>query len=74
MDWIAAANEWSGFRAEVRAHWTKLTHAQLDSIAGRRARLIEQLCASYDLTPAEAERQIASFEERNDYLRAVSSR
>jgi hypothetical protein len=74
MDWIAAALEWRGFRDEVRAHWTKLTSAQLDSIAGRRTRLIEQICASYGLTPAEAERQIASFEERNDYLRAVSSR
>lgn len=74
MDWIAAAIEWRGFRGEVRAHWTKLTHAQLDAIAGTRMRLTEQICASYDVTPAEAERQVASFEARNSYFRAVSSR
>jgi uncharacterized protein YjbJ (UPF0337 family) len=74
MDWIAAATEWRGFRGEVRAHWTKLTYAQLDTIAGKRAQLTEQICASYEVTHAEAERQIVSFETRNSYLRAVSSR
>ncbi len=74
MDWIAAASEWRGFRAEVRAHWTRLTRAQLDSIAGRRICLTEHICTSYNLTPAEAERQVASFEASNGYLRAVSSR
>jgi hypothetical protein len=74
MDWIAAATEWRGFRGEVRAHWAKLTRAQLDVIAGKRAQLTEQICASYEVTHAEAERQVASFEARNNYLRAVSSR
>lgn len=74
MDWIAAAIEWRGFRGEVRAHWAKLTPAQLDTIAGKRPSLSEQIRASYDVTHAEAERQIASFEARNSYFRAVSSR
>jgi uncharacterized protein YjbJ (UPF0337 family) len=74
MDWSAAAIEWRGFRGEVRAHWTKLTHAQLDTIAGKRVRLTEQIRASYDVTHAEAERQVDSFEARNSYFRAASSR
>jgi hypothetical protein len=74
MDWTAAAIEWKGFRNEVRAHWTKLTHSQLNVIEGVRSRLAEQLSASYGITPADAERQICSFEARNEYLRAVSSR
>lgn len=74
MDWTAAAIEWKAFRNEVHAHWTKLTHSQLNVIAGQRIRLAEQICASYGITFAEAERQIASFEARNEYLRAVSSR
>jgi hypothetical protein len=74
MDWIAAAVEWRGFRGEVRAHWTRLTPAQLDTIAGKRGSLSEQICASYHVTHAEAERQIASFEARNSYFRAASSR
>jgi hypothetical protein len=74
MDWVAAAIEWRAFRAQVRANWLKLTHTQLDAIAGRRRFLTAEICASYDVTHAEAERQVASFEARNDYLRAVSSR
>ena len=74
MDWLEAAVEWRGFRGEVRAQWTKLTRAQLDTIAGKRVRLTEQICASYWVTHAEAERQVASFEARNNYFRTVSSR
>jgi hypothetical protein len=74
MDWIAAAVEWRGFRGEVRAQWTRLSRAQLDSIAGKRAELTEQIRATYQVTHAEAERQVASFEAHNGYFRAVSSR
>jgi uncharacterized protein YjbJ (UPF0337 family) len=74
MDWIAAVTEWRAFRNEVRAHWGKLTDAQLDGIAGLRPHLAEQIRASYGIGLDEAERQICSFEARNQYLRAVSSR
>jgi hypothetical protein len=74
MDWIAAVTEWKAFRNEVRAHWRQLTDLQLEAIAGLRIRLAEQIRASYGVTSDEAERQIRSFEARNQYLRAVSSR
>ena len=74
MDWIAASTEWKFFRNEVRAQWAKLSEAQLDAIGGNRTRLIEELRASYGLTPEQAERQLAYFERSNEYLRAVSSR
>lgn len=74
MDWIAAAAEWGHFKREVQTQWKKLTALQLDTIAGRRAQLGEQIRASYGLTCDQAERQICCFEARNDYLRAVSSR
>jgi hypothetical protein len=74
MDWIDAATQWRGFRGEVGAHWTKLTYAQLDTIAGERGRLTAQICASYEVTHAEAERQVVGFELCNDYFRSVSSR
>ena len=74
MDWVAAVTEWKSFRNEVRAHWGKLTDGQLDAIAGTRARLAEQIRVSYAIGYDEAERQICSFEARNQYLRAVSSR
>ena len=74
MDWTAAATEWRGFRNEVHAHWAKLTHSQLNVIAGKRTLLAEHICASYGVSLAEAELQIRSFEASNEYLRAVSSR
>jgi hypothetical protein len=74
MDWTAVLAEWKPFSNEVRAHWSKLTSSQLDAIAGVRIRLAEQIRVSYGVTPDEAERQIRSFEARNQYLRAVSSR
>jgi len=74
MDWGAVADEWKLFRGEVRARWDMLTEAQLESIAGGRARLAEQIGISYGISADEAERQIAVFEARNQYLRPVSSR
>jgi hypothetical protein len=74
VDWYSAAVEWKRFRHEVQAEWSALTFAQLDVIAGVRARLAEQIRESYGLTTDEAELQVCSFEARNQYLRAVSSR
>jgi uncharacterized protein YjbJ (UPF0337 family) len=74
MDWNSVLEEWKPFRNEVRGQWGKLTNTQLDAIAGLRTRLAEQIRVSYDVTPDEAERQIRSFEARNQFLRPVSSR
>jgi hypothetical protein len=74
MDWSAVLADWKPFSNEVRAQWAKLSNAQIDSIAGVRIRLAEQIRVSYGVTPDEAERQIRSFEARNQYLRGVSSR
>lgn len=74
MDWSSVVVEWKPFRNEVRAQWGKLTNAQLDAIAGVRTRLADQIRVSYAVTPDEAERQIRSFEARNEFLRPVSSR
>ena len=74
MDWNAVLAEWKLFRNEVRAQWGELTNSQLDAIGGMRILLAEQIRVSYGVTSDEAERQIVSFEARNEYLRAVSSR
>jgi hypothetical protein len=74
MDWIAAAVEWRNFKYEVHAQWQKLTAAQLEAIAGVRSRLGRQICATYGVTAEEAERQMSSFEARNEYFSAISTR
>ncbi len=74
MDWNFIEASWPQFRDEVRAHWRRLTEAQLDLIAGRRAHLASNIEDAYALTGAEAERQIRGFEARNLHPRPVSFR
>ena len=74
MDWILVEGSWQRFRAEVRANWGRLTEAHLDLIAGRRARLASKIEEAYGVTGVEAERQIKSFEARNQHPRPVSLR
>jgi uncharacterized protein YjbJ (UPF0337 family) len=74
MDWNSAEANWQQLRSEVRANWGRLTSGHLDEIAGRRARLASTIREAYSLTADEAERQIRSFEARNQHPRPVSFR
>ena len=74
MDWNFVEASWQEFRVEVHANWGKLTAAHLDLIAGRRTRLATKLREAYAVTADEAERQIRSFEARNQHPRPVSFR
>lgn len=74
MDWDFTEVGWQQIRGEVHANWGRLTSAQLDSIAGKRACLASTISEAYGVTGNEAERQIRSFEARNQQPRPVSSR
>lgn len=74
MDWNSAEANWQQLRSEVRANWGRLTSGHLDVIAGRRSRLASTIREAYGLTGDEAERQIRSFEARNQHPRPVSFR
>ena len=74
MDWNLVEASWQRFRDEVRANWGKLTCVQLDLIAGNRVRLAGKIEEAYGVTSNEAERQIKSFEARNQHARPVSYR
>jgi uncharacterized protein YjbJ (UPF0337 family) len=74
MDWDLVEANWQCFRAEVHANWGRLTSAHLDLIAGSRARLASKIEEAYCVTTNEAERQIKSFEARNQDPRPVSFR
>ena len=74
MDWNLVEANWQQFRGDVHANWGRLSSAQLDLVAGGRARLASQIKEAYDVTSGEAERQIKSFEARNQHARPVSSR
>jgi len=74
MNWDAIERDWSEFRAEVRANWTRLTSEQLDLIAGKRNSLASTIQESYGVTGTAAQQQIAAFEERYKERRVVSLR
>ena len=63
--------DWSEFRAEIRANWTRLTNEQLDTIAGKRSLLANEIQEAYGVSGAAAQRQIAAFEERCKERRAA---
>jgi uncharacterized protein YjbJ (UPF0337 family) len=74
MDWNFAEASWLQLRDEVHANWGRLTSAHLDLIAGSRTRLARRIEEAYGVTSNEAERQIKSFEARNQHPRPVSFR
>jgi len=74
MDWNLVEATWQQSRDEVHANWGRLTDADLDLIAGRRARLASRIAVTYRVTGDEAEGQIRSFEARNQHPRPVSFR
>jgi uncharacterized protein YjbJ (UPF0337 family) len=74
MDWNLAEAGWQRFRDEVHANWGRLTAAELDFIAGKRAHLASSIRKAYGVTGDEAEGQIKSFEARNQQPRPVSFR
>jgi uncharacterized protein YjbJ (UPF0337 family) len=74
MDWNFVQASWLQFRGEVHANWGRLTADDLDMIAGARAALAGKIEDAYGVTSGEAERQIRSFEARNQHPRPVSFR
>lgn len=74
MDWKFVEASWLHLRDEVHAQWGRLTSAHLDLIAGDRARLASKIEEAYGVTSNEAERQIKSFEARNQHPRPLSLR
>jgi uncharacterized protein YjbJ (UPF0337 family) len=74
MDWNLVEASWQQFRDEVHANWARLSLAHLDFIAGSRTRLATRIKEAYGVTGDEAERQIKSFEARNQHPRPVSLR
>jgi uncharacterized protein YjbJ (UPF0337 family) len=59
--WQEVEKHWKEFRQEVRTQWPKLTDTELNTIAGKRDKLVKTLETDYKVTHAEAEKQVESF-------------
>jgi uncharacterized protein YjbJ (UPF0337 family) len=62
VNWDAIKANWTQLRGRVRMQWGKLTDDRLDVIEGRREVLLGQLQEAYGISEAEADQQVAAWE------------
>jgi hypothetical protein len=58
LDWSTIEADWQRYKASAHARWHEITLAELELIAGHRARLTGQIQAVYGLSPEEAKVQV----------------
>jgi uncharacterized protein YjbJ (UPF0337 family) len=65
MNWNVIETNWSQFTDHIKEQWSELGDSDMESIAGRRERLVDQLARTYGISTADAEEQVRSFEASN---------
>ena len=66
MDWDGVASDWEQVKNRFKQRWGKLTHDDLDHIAGRRELLLARLRAIYGLNKEHAEAQLRDWERHQE--------
>lgn len=64
MNWDRINGNWQEFKGKIKQQWEKLTDAQLDAIAGNRARLAAGIQQSYGISKHAAEWQLSGWQHR----------
>ena len=64
MNWDRIEGNWKQFKGNAMQQWGKLTHDQLDVIAGKRDLLLGRIQEAYGITKDETEKQLAAWQER----------
>jgi hypothetical protein len=63
MNWAQAQADYDRMRPLLRSYWDRLTDADLDEVAGDRARLVGRVADRYALDAAAAHRAVCAFEK-----------
>jgi uncharacterized protein YjbJ (UPF0337 family) len=74
MNTDVLGGNWKQMKGKVLEQWGKLTHDDLDTIAGQREQLVGKIQERYGIARDEAERQLKAFEERNRHQSAATTR
>ncbi|HLU61765.1 MAG TPA: hypothetical protein VKZ99_05380 [Gammaproteobacteria bacterium] len=74
MNWDEAGNNWETFKGKIQARWNQLSDEQVQGIAGRREKLLEELQRMYGLDAEAAEAQVREFEEGGRSVAGASGR
>jgi uncharacterized protein YjbJ (UPF0337 family) len=61
MNWDQIEGQWKQVKGQIREKWAKLTDDDLESIAGKKDRLLGKLQVHYGQKKDAAEKEIDSF-------------
>ena len=61
MNWDQIEIKWKEFAGSARAHWSKLTDEDWQSITGKRGQLLGRIQERYGITRKEAEKQLEAW-------------
>jgi hypothetical protein len=69
MKWEQIAAHWGEYKLNAKRRWPRLSPADLDAIAGDRARLVARIAELYAIPAPQAEAELAAW---LDALREVN--
>ena len=61
MNWDQIEGQWKSMKGKIREQWGKLTDDDLETIGGKKDRLLGKLQARYGYQKDAAEKEIATF-------------
>jgi uncharacterized protein YjbJ (UPF0337 family) len=63
VDWEHIEGDWNQIKGKVKEKWGRLTHDDLEIIAGKRDQLIGRLQEKYDYTKEKAEKEVDKWSQ-----------
>jgi len=64
MNWDRIEGNWKQFTGQIKQQWSKLTHDDLEAIAGKRDQLAGKIQETYGITTEMTEKQISAWQSR----------
>ena len=58
MNWNRIEPQWKDFAGAARAHWSKLTDEDWQTVAGKKEQLVARIQERYGIPTGEAEKQV----------------
>jgi len=62
MNWDQVEGKWKQMKGGVKKKWGKLTHDDLDVIAGKKDQLVGKVQERYGISREEAQKQVDSYD------------
>jgi len=63
VNWDRIENDWTHYRADVKAQWAKLDDGKLEALKGHREHLASLIELTYGITRKEAGKQLYDWQK-----------